>query len=151
MRRTPPVVVLVVPQPAMRAVVAWLVALAAAGLAFCVIDHESRVWSALFLVPVAAAWAGFRPPALPRRLRGDGKAWWLAEPQSRDETVVRLAVLIDLDAWLLLSANPGPRWLALARRQRAPRAPQPVQALQALHLGALRATLFAAPGGAVQR
>ena len=46
--------------------------------------------------------------------------------------------LIDLDAWLLLQASPGPHWLPLSRRQQ----PQ---------WGALRATLFSAANGAVRQ
>ncbi|RZJ10276.1 MAG: hypothetical protein EOP39_09195 [Rubrivivax sp.] len=75
---------------------------------------------------------------MPRRLRWDGEAWWLAGPDAQDETTVRLAVLMDLDTWLLLRASPGPYWLAVSRRQ------QPAW-------GALRATLFAAPGEVAQR
>ena len=79
----------------------------------------------------------------PRRLRWDGQAWWLAELGPDDamqgETQVQLAVLIDLDAWLLLRAHPGPRWLPLSRAQQAP------------YWSALRATIFAAPGGASQK
>ncbi|WP_157581028.1 MULTISPECIES: hypothetical protein [unclassified Roseateles] len=70
---------------------------------------------------------------LPRRLRWDGQAWWLAEPGRSDEAEVQLAVLIDLDTWLLLRASPGPRWLPLSRRQ------------QRAQWTALRATLFSAP------
>jgi len=75
---------------------------------------------------------------LPRRLRWNGQAWWLAEPGHDDDTQVQLAVLIDLHTWLLLRARPGPRWLPLSRAR------QPSQ-------GTLRVTLFAAPGGAAQR
>ena len=138
MRRTPPVVVHVQPQPAVQAVVASIAALAAAGLACWAISHQPRAWPVLLAVPVLAAWAWLEAAALPRRLRWDGEAWWLAEPGSQQETSVRLAVLIDLDAWLLLRAHPGSYWLPLSRRQQ----PQ---------WGALRATLFAAPGGAAQR
>lgn len=138
MRRTPPVVVHVQPQRAVQLVVALIVTLAAAGLACWVISHQARAWPVLLAAPVLAACAWREAAALPRRLRWDGEAWWLAEPGSQQETTVQLAVLIDLDAWLLLRAHPGPRWLPLSRRQQ----PQ---------WGALRATLFAAPGGAVPR
>jgi hypothetical protein len=139
MRRSPPIVILVQRQPAMQAVVASIAALAAAGLACWGISHQAQAWPMLLLVPAAAAWAWRESAALPRRLRWDGEAWWLAHPDASDETAVRLAVLIDLDDWLLLRASPGRHWLALARHQHAP------------YWGALRATLFAAPGGAATR
>ena len=139
MRRTPPLAVQIQPQPAVQAAVAMIVASAAAGLAFLAISHRGQAWPALLLVPVVAAWGWRAAAAVPRRLRWDGQAWWLAEPGQRDETAVRIAVLIDLDAWLLLRTSPGPRWLALARHQ------------QATEWGALRATLFAAPDGAPPR
>jgi len=133
MRRTPPVVVQLQPQWLLQAVVACIAVLAAGGLAAWAISHRESFWPALLAVPVAAVYAWRAALVLPRRLRWDGQAWWLAEPHRDDETAVQLAVLIDLDAWLLLRASPGPLWLPLARRQ------------QAAHWGALRATLFAAP------
>ena len=140
MRRTPPVVVQLEPQPAVQAAVALIAALAASGLAAWAINHRGSAWPALLVLPFAVVWAWRAAAVLPRRLRWDGQAWWLAEPgRDEQETAVQLAVLIDLDAWLLLRASPGPRWLPLARRQ------------QAAQWGALRATLFAAPGAAVQR
>jgi len=89
-------------------------------------------------VPAAVAYAWRAAAVLPRRLRWDGQAWWLAEPGRDDETAVQLAVLIDLDAWLLLRAAPGPRWLPLSRQQQS-------------QWAALRATLFSARAAAVQR
>lgn len=139
MHRTPPVVVHLQPQAAVQACVAALVALAAAGLAAWACDHHPQAWPAWLMLPVAALWAWRLAAVSPRRLRWDGQAWWLAEPGRDEEAQVQLAVLIDLDAWLLLRAVPGPRWLPLSRRQ------------QGAHWGALRATLFAAPGGIVQR
>jgi hypothetical protein len=139
MRRTPPVVLAVRPQPAVQAVVALIAALATGGLAAWAISHQPQAWPALLGIPIAAAWAWREAAALPRRLRWDGEAWWLAEPGRDGETAVRLTVLIDLDTWLLLRAIPGPRWLALARHQHA------------AHWGALRATLFAAPAKALPR
>ena len=136
MRRTPPVVVQVQPQPAVQAVVALIAALTIAGLVAWAASHQTRVWPALLAIPFSAfsaAWAWREATALPRRLRWDGQAWWLAEPGHDDETAVQLAVLIDLDSWMLLRAAPGPHWLALSRAQQAP------------VWGALRATLFAAP------
>jgi hypothetical protein len=136
MRRTPPVVVQVQPQRAVQAGVSVISALATAGLAAWAVSHQPHVWPALLAIPFSAAvvvWAWREAAALPRRLRWDGEAWWLTEPRHDDETVVQLAVLIDLDFWLLLRASPGPRWLALSRQQHAP------------VWGALRATLFAAP------
>ena len=139
MRRTPPVVVQLAPQPAVQALVALIAALAAGGLAAWGLGHHAQAWPALLAVPLAAAWAWREAAVRPRRLRWDGQAWWLAEPPRHEEAAVQLAVLIDLDTWLLLRASPGPHWLPLARRQ------------QAAQWGALRATLFAAPGAAVQR
>ena len=139
MRRTPPVVVQLQPQPVVQAVVALIAALAVGGLACWAISHQARAWPGLLAIPATAAWAWRQAATRPSRLRWDGEAWWLAEPDQQDETAVRLAVLIDFDAWLLLHASPGPRWLALSRRQ------------QAAQWTALRATLFAAPGSAVQR
>lgn len=138
MRRTPPVVVHLLPQPTSQTVVALIASLAVGGLAAWAISHEPRAWPSLLAVPLSAVWAWREAAVLPRRLRWDGQAWWLAEPGGSDETEVQLAVLIDLDAWLLLRAGPRPRWLPLSR------AHQPAW-------GALRATLFAAPGGAAQR
>ena len=138
MRRTPPVVVHVQPQPAVQVAVALIAALTVCSLAGWAFSHEPRAWPALLVIPVAALWAWRASAVLPRRLRWDGQAWWLAEPGRDDETQVSLAVLIDLDAWLLLRAGPDPRWLPLSRAQ------QPTWT-------ALRATLFAAPDGAVQR
>jgi hypothetical protein len=140
MRRTPPVVVQLEPQPAVQAAIALIAALASAGLAAWAISHRGSAWPTLLVLPFVVVWAWRAAAVRPRRLRWDGQAWWLAEPgRIEQETAVRLAVLIDLDAWLLLRANPGPRWLPLARRQ------------QVAQWGALRATLFLAPGGAVQR
>jgi len=92
----------------------------------------------LLASPVAALWAWREAAVQPRRLRWVGQAWWLAEPGRDDETQVQLAVLIDLDAWLLLRSSPGPRWLPLSRAR------QPSWTAQ-------RATLFVASGGTVQR
>jgi hypothetical protein len=139
MRRTPPVVVQLQPQWWLQAVVAGVAALATAGLAAWGVSHLDAFWPAWLAVPVAVVYAWRAAAVLPRRLRWDGQAWWLAEPGRDDESAVQLAVLIDLDAWLLLRATPGPRWLPLARRQ------------QAAQWGALRATLFSAPAAAVQR
>ena len=138
MRRTPPVVVRLQPQPAVQAAVALVGLLASGGLAAWVLSHQAQAWLVLLAVPIVAFWAWRAAAVLPRRLRWDGEAWWLAEPGRDDEARVQLAVLIDLDVWLLLRASPGPCWLPLSRRQ------------QPAHWGALRATLFAAPGGAAQ-
>jgi len=137
MRRTPPVVVQLLPQPAVQAVVACLGLLASGGLVAWALSHHSAAWPLLFGVPLAGFYAWRSAAVLPRRLRWDGQAWWLAEPGQDAETRVQLAVLIDLDAWLLLRASPGPCWLPLSSGQHA------------AQWGALRATLFAAPGGAV--
>ncbi|CAM3860235.1 hypothetical protein [Roseateles saccharophilus] len=133
MRRTPPVVVQLSPQPAVQAVVALIATLASGGLAVWAISHQDKAWPVLLVVPFVALWAWWAAAVRPRSLRWDGQARWLAEPHRDDETAVQVAVLIDLDAWLLLRAGPGPRWLARSRHQ------------QAAHWGALRATLFAAP------
>jgi hypothetical protein len=140
MRRTPPVVVQLQPQPAMQAVVALVAALASGGLVAWAVSHLEAAWPTSLALPFVVIWAWRAAAVLPRRLRWDGQAWWLSEPGRDDqETAVQLAVLIDLDAWLLLRAGPGPHWLPLARRQ------------QVAQWGALRATLFSAPGAAVQR
>ncbi len=132
MRRTPPVVVHLEPQPAVQAVVALLAAMTAGGLSAWLVSHHPSAWPLLLATPLAAGWAWRRAAVAPRRLRWDGQGWWLSPPGSDDETAVQLAVLIDLDTWLLLCATPGPRWLPLCRRQH--RAQWTV----------LRATLFAA-------
>jgi hypothetical protein len=139
MRRTPPVVVQLQPQRPVQAVVACIAVLAAAGLAAWAFSHRDAFWPAWLVVPVASIYAWCAAAVLPRRLRWDGQAWWLAEPGRDGEIAVQLAVLIDLDAWLLLRATPGPRWLPLARRQ------------QVAQWGALRATLCSARAAAVQR
>lgn len=133
MRRTPPVVVQLLPQPAVQAAAALIAGLASGGLAAWAITHSAPAWPVLLAVPLAMAYAWLTSAVLPRRLRWDGQAWWLAEPGRDEEAAVQLAVLIDLDHWLLLRASPGPRWLPLSRRQ------------QAAQWTALRATLFAAP------
>ena len=133
MRRTPPVVVHLQPQPAVQALVSCIVALASAGIAAWALSHRALAWPALLALPLAVWWAWRAATVLPRRLRWDGEAWWLDEPGRDDGPRVQLAVLIDLDAWLLLHASPGPRWLPLSRYQ------QPAQ------WTALRATLFSAP------
>lgn len=139
MRRTPPLAVELQPQPAVQAVVASIAALASGGLAAWAFSHHPALWPFGLAVPVAAAWAWRQAAVQPRRLRWDGQAWWLADAADTGETGVQLAVLIDLDHWLLLRATPGPRWLPLSRER------------QAAQWRALRATLFAAPGGAVAR
>ncbi len=127
MRRTPPVVVQLLPQPAVQGVVAVLVLLAAAGLSAWACSYEARAWPLWLAVVPATAW-GWRVVAVARRrLRWDGEAWRLSAPVSDDEAAVRLAVLIELDAWLPLS-----------RRQRA-------------QWGAQRATLLSAANGAVRQ
>lgn len=139
MRRTPPVRVQLEPQPAVQAVVALTGVLATGGLSAWVFSHHPLAWPLWLSVPVMAAWAWRAAAVLPRLLRWDGQVWWLTEPEASAETAVSLAVLIDLDGWLLLRATPGPRWLPLSRRQ------------QSAHWTALRATLFAAPSGATPR
>ena len=133
MRRTPPVVVQLAPQPAVQALAALIAVLGSGGLAAWAVSHRAEAWPVWLALTLVALWAWRQAAVQPRRLRWDGQAWWLAEPHRDDETAVQLAVLIDLDTWLLLRASPGPRWLPLARRQ------------QSAHWGALRATLFAAP------
>jgi hypothetical protein len=137
MRRTPPVVVHLRPDPRVQAVVAVLAALAALGLCAWAIDHDRAAVTLLLSLPLVAIWAWRQAAVLPRRLRWDGEAWWLSAPGADEETLVRLDVVIDLDHWLLLHASPGPRWLPLARHQ------------QPATWGALRATLHAAPARAV--
>ena len=139
MRRTPPVVVQLHPQPAVQAVVALIGLLASGGLAAWAFSHQPQAWPALLAVPAVAVYAWRAAAVLPRRLRWDGEAWWLAAPGRDDEARVQLTVLIDLNTWLLLRASPGPCWLPLWRRQ------------QPAHWGALRATLFSASGGTVPR
>jgi len=135
MRRTPPVVVQVRPQPGLQALVAAIAGTTAAALVAWATSHLAWAWPALLLVPLAAAWGWRASAPAPRRLRWDGEAWWLAGPGSADETRVRVDVLIDLDHWLLLHTRTGPAWLPLARRE------------QGAVWGALRATLHAAPAG----
>ncbi|PTT87766.1 hypothetical protein DBR42_11020 [Pelomonas sp. HMWF004] len=135
MRRTPPVVVQLEPQPAVQATVSLVALLAAGGLAAWACSHWAAAWPSWVLLPALAWWAWHAAAVLPRRLRWDGQAWWLAEPGRDAELAVQMAVLIDLDGWLLLHARPAGRWLPLSRRQ------------QAAHWTALRATLFSAPPG----
>lgn len=139
MRRSPPVRVQLQPQPGVQALVALIISLAAAGLAAWVTSHQSWCWPVWSGVPLLA-WLAWRQAAVrPRLLRWDGQAWWLSEPGAAAETAVEIAVLMDLDGWLLLHARPGPRWLPLSRRQQGPQ------------WSALRATLFAARGGGTDR
>lgn len=136
MRRSPPVRVQLQPQPAMQALVTLIVSLSAAGLAAWASSHHPWAWPLWLAVPLLAGLAWRQAAVLPRLLRWDGQAWWLTEPGAPAETAVELAVLMDLGGWLLLHARPGPRWLPLSRSQQGPQ------------WGALRATLFAARGGA---
>lgn len=138
MRRTPPVVISLRPQWVVQSLVAVIAVLAVGGVAAWGIGHDSRVWPVVLMTPFAAVWAWREAAVLPRRLRWDGQAWWLAEPGCDGELQVQLSVLIDLDTWLLLRVMPGRRWLPLSR------AGQPAW-------GALRATLFAASRGAAHR
>lgn len=133
MRRTPPVVVHLQPQQAVQAIVSWIAALTSGGLAAWAISHQPLAWPVLLIVPLSAWWAWRTASVRPRRLRWDGEAWWLDEPGREDGPRVQLAVLIDLDSWLLLHASPAPCWLPLSRCQ------------QQAHWTALRATLFSAP------
>ncbi|MEO6276812.1 hypothetical protein [Roseateles sp.] len=133
MRRTPPVVVQLQRQPALQAVMACVAALASGGLAAWMLSHYPSAWPALLSIPLVSIYGWRAAAVLPRRLRWDGQAWWLADSDRDEEATVQLTVLIDLDAWLLLRASPGPCWLPLARHQ------------QAAHWAALRATVFAAP------
>jgi hypothetical protein len=133
MRRTPPVVVHLQPQPAVQALVAGIAALASCGLVAWAASHQPLAWPGSLAVPLAAWWAWRMAGVLPRRLRWDGEAWWLDEPGRDDGPRVQLAVLIDLDAWLLLRASPGPHWLPLSRHQHQ------------AQWTALRATLYCAP------
>lgn len=135
MRRTPPLTVALHPQRGLQALIALTAGLASLGLCAWLAGHDPRTWPVVLTAPLVAVWAWREAVVLPRRLRWDGQAWWLTEPGQDAERVVRLAVLIDLDGWLLLRAEPGPRWLPLSRRQ------------QGGLWGALRATLWAAPGG----
>lgn len=132
MRRTPPLVVWQQPQPAVQAVVVIISLLALGGLAAWAVSHEARAWPVGWMALAGAVWSWHASAALPHRLRWDGEAWWLLRAGQDAEVRVNLAVLIDLDAWLLLRASPGPCWLALSRPQQA-------------HWPSLRATLFAAP------
>lgn len=132
MRRTPPVVAHLQPQPGLQVVVALIATLAATGLAAWLINHDTRAWPVLLSLPLVLVWVWRAAAVAPRRLHWDGEAWWLAEPGRDKEVAVELTLIIDLDFWLLLRATPGPRWLPLLRSQ------QPLW-------GALRATLFSAP------
>lgn len=136
MRRTPPVVVQLRPDPRVQAVVALLATLTALGLYVWAVDHDRAAAPLVLALPLIARWAWRQAAVLPRRLRWDGEAWWLSAPGAADETLVRLDVVIDLDHWLLLRATPGPCWLPLARHQ------------QPSAWGGLRATLYAAPARA---
>lgn len=138
MRRAPPLVVQVRPQPEVQAVIALIAAVTAAGLVAWAVSHHPQAWPGVVCIPFAAWWGWQQAAALPRRLRWDGQAWWLGRPASDDETQVRLDVVIDLDHWLLLRAGPRPCWLALSRHQ------------QLATWGALRATLHAARPAAIE-
>jgi hypothetical protein len=133
MRRAPPLVIAVLPQVRVQAAAAVLAGLAFAGLAW-----RFQPW-ALIALPVPAIWAWRDAKVTPRRLRWDGERWWLTEPGHPDEFGVRLRVLFDADAALLLRASPvdarwgrGRRYLPLSRTGQGP------------IWGALRATLHAA-------
>lgn len=79
----------------------------------------------LAALAVLAAWGWGRSLArqLPARLRWDGQLWWLAR-QAAPEQSGRIAVMLDLGAWMLLRFRPthdgGPRprdqWLPAQRR-----------------------------------
>ena len=107
MRRTPPVAVLLQPQakPVVQAVVALIALLASGGLAARAIVRQLQAWPALLAIPAIRLWARRAAAELPRRLRWDGQALWLAKPDRDEEAAVQRSVLIDLDAWLLLRAT----------------------------------------------
>ncbi|MBI3350574.1 MAG: hypothetical protein HY020_25680 [Burkholderiales bacterium] len=107
MRRTPPVAVLLQPQakPVVRAVVALIALLAAGGLAARAIVRQPQAWAALLAVSVISLRARRAAAELPRWLRWNGQALWLAKPDRDEEAAVQRSVLIDLDAWLLLRAT----------------------------------------------
>ena len=58
MRRTPPVVVLLQPQPAVQAVVTLIALLASGGLAAWVFSHVPQAWPVVLVLPLAifSAW-----------------------------------------------------------------------------------------------
>ncbi|MCE4557917.1 hypothetical protein [Pelomonas cellulosilytica] len=123
----------------MRTRIALIAALISAGLVVAAVSHWPYAWPAWLAAPLLVCWA-WRTSAIPLRCtRWDGDASWLAEDGRHHETAVQLAVLIDIDHRPLPRAMPGPLWLALSR------------ARQPASWGALRATLFAAPGGALSR
>ncbi|TXI23988.1 MAG: hypothetical protein E6Q67_03495 [Roseateles sp.] len=145
MRAAPPVRVDLRADARVQALVALLALLCVGGLTLNLSLHVPAAWPGLLASPLAALWAWHAAAVRPRRLRWDGQVWWLVdEPaEAHVEQAVSLEVVMDLDHWLLLRARPalgGPAlYLPLARSH---------------HLelwGALRATLFAARGGAVAR
>lgn len=141
MRAAPPLRLQVCADRRVQGLVTGLALLACAVLLLAIGQHLPQVWPAAVLLPVVALMAWRLSVALPRRLRWDGQTWWLATPPAvQVEQQVSLDVVIDLDRWVLLRA-----------RSSLPRSTLYLPLAQDHHpetWGALRATLFAARGGA---
>lgn len=109
-------------EPAWLVVCALLGALAAASAAVWAGDGAAWRWwvSAATTLGFGAWWIGaWRRP--PQELRWDGHDWWLQPVGSPAGRTGRLAVALDLDAWLLMrfevaSVPRRRRWLAASRR-----------------------------------
>ncbi|MFY7864456.1 hypothetical protein [Roseateles sp.] len=130
------------PQPRLQVWVALTAALSAFSALMALSAHlnwglyGALIWA---LVPIATA-LGWRSARIEsRRLRWDGQQWWLTfRGRDSEEVPVRLEVLFDFGAWLLLRATlraderrSRPVYLAFSRRGQA-------------HWAALRACVYLA-------
>jgi hypothetical protein len=133
MRRSPPLVIAVLPLRSTQFQVAALAACLWAGLAWRFLP-----W-ALFALPLPVAWAWRVARVAERRLRWDGERWWLSAAVGNAEVGVQMRVVIDLGDWLLLRATPDGQRFAIRHRF------LPLnRAGQGAIWGALRATLVSA-------
>ena len=131
MRAAPPVAVSLGDARRERRLCAMLAAAAAAALAVWVLDHGfdllGQRWRWVFVALAAGlglALGGHLWPRQAGELRWDGMAWSRAAT-GRGEYGVRVRLMIDADAWLLLQCCPVPgsgrrQWLGLWRDQSGP-------------------------------
>mgnify|MGYP001019947971 CR=1 FL=1 len=134
------------PQPLLQGLIALLCLLAAASLLAACASHFPVAWWLAPLLP-AAAWLGWLQARVQaRQLQWDGQVWRLAPagraPDTADAAEVQIAVVMDLDAFLLLRCRPA----AVRLLPRHVYLPLSRTALGA-SWGHLRATLYSARPG----
>ncbi|EHR72904.1 hypothetical protein BurJ1DRAFT_4105 [Burkholderiales bacterium JOSHI_001] len=131
MRAAPPVAVSLGDARRERRVVALLAAASAAALALWVLDHGFdllelawRLAIAVLAAGLGLACGGWLWPRQAGALRWDGAAWQRVSADGSEHSV-RVRLMIDADAWILLrcraASGLGPaQWLGLWRDQTGP-------------------------------